>query len=55
MIDLAEKKKTLCGDCTEDPATCGKNPLDCMKEAELYFRLYEEVLHLRKGIRKEAG
>ncbi|QTL96527.1 hypothetical protein GM661_00365 [Iocasia frigidifontis] len=37
------RKNTFCNDCCEDPETCGKDPLDCMKEkdAELYFRLYD--------------
>lgn len=41
---LAEKKHTFCLDCSEDPQTCGKNPIDCMreKEAQLYFKKYDE-------------
>ncbi|MDI3548167.1 MAG: hypothetical protein PWR10_1819 [Halanaerobiales bacterium] len=40
---LAEKKHTFCLDCSEDPQTCGKNPLDCMKEAQLYFKMYDKT------------
>lgn len=38
-----DKKSTFCLDCTEDPETCGKNPIDCMNEpeAKVYFSKYD--------------
>ncbi len=49
----AEMKNTFCKDCPEDPETCGKNPLDCMKEARLYFKLYDNT-KCTKGLRKSG-
>ena len=41
---MEQKMRSFCKDCTEDPETCGKNPLDCMKkkDAKLYFELYDD-------------
>lgn len=38
-----DMKNTFCNDCCKDPETCGKNSLDCMKDAELYFELYDNA------------
>jgi hypothetical protein len=42
---VEEKRHTFCLDCSENPETCGKNPLNCMREkgAEIYFRLYDDA------------
>lgn len=38
------KKSSFCEDCTEDPETCGKDPLECQKEkdAKVYFEMYDK-------------
>jgi len=33
---------TYCIDCTENQDECEKDPLECRKEADLYFELYDE-------------
>jgi len=44
-VSEKEKKSTFCLDCCEEPESCGKNPLDCMKdpEARIYFQKYDEA------------
>lgn len=34
--------RTYCLDCIRNPEGCGKDPLKCREEAELYFELYDE-------------
>lgn len=40
---LKTKISTFCLDCEKDPQKCGKNPLECMKEARLYFEMYDRT------------
>lgn len=42
---LREKRNTFCLDCNENPESCGKNPIDCMKAdgSKLYFEKYDKV------------
>ena len=42
-IVLEERKKSFCQDCVLDPETCGRNLEECMKEAGLYFNLYDDA------------
>jgi hypothetical protein len=37
----------FCSDCTEDPKTCGRNPIDCLKsaDAQLYKRYYNIIIN----------
>jgi hypothetical protein len=34
--------RTYCSDCLDDQEICGKDPLECREEADLYFELYDE-------------
>lgn len=40
---------TLCRDCTENPDTCEKDPLECSKKSKVYFELYEETFTKIRG------
>jgi RNase P subunit RPR2 len=44
-IDPRKLKSRLCKDCIYDPLFCGRDYDDCVKEAELYFRMLDSKDH----------
>ena len=42
---IEEKKVTYCLDCSDNPESCGEDPLDCLEteEAKMYFELYNKT------------
>ena len=36
-MTLIKKISILCEDCIYEPSYCDKNPLECLKEADLFF------------------
>lgn len=45
IISIEKKRATYCKDCSENPKTCGKDPIKCQekKDSKLYFELYNET------------
>ena len=35
--------KTLCKDCISDFKVCKKDPLECKRKAQTYFKLYDKI------------
>ncbi len=55
MTGEKKKRSTFCLDCCANPETCGKNPVECMKEASLYFEKYNETDgYCRLQVRRRA-